>query len=1020
MDTAGKIKNPDIFGEFINRVMCSPSDYMIISEEIKISYEEAYKYVNFISEKIIEATNGERSRIILRLTHSHKIILSILAVLKTGNSYVPTRRDLSAEELMEIACDCNTTVIILDEDEPIDMHRIILSANIDAGMIVPTKDHKVYSTNDEIYVLYTSGSTGKRKGCSITYGNLLYIIENMRVIGQGEIGDVYCFSTPYTFDVSTIEIYSFLYGAKIFVCDTGMYEHFKRFPKLVNEFSITHLAVSPSSLKNMIRSYDNAQWSLMNHSLKCVMVAGEAFKKEIFEEWDKERWSFRLINLYGPTEATVYATMFELQHGDDYTNGIPIGKCLNNCEYTIDKKDGAKIGELILLGAGIANGYINNRQESEHRFLTIDNKKAYKTGDLVSEHNGLVFYHGRNDDQIQINGIRVELGEIETYITAIKEINEAVVLHYKGVLIAIVLLNRGETMDDERLKTMLQQQMPRYMIPNIISFVSEMPLNTSNKIDKKKLLNDFLTQKNTSALDVRDDGVDDVQNKTLKIMRSCLEDKPFLLREKDDFFENGGDSLSAVLLTTELERCFDLKINVDMIYLLRTAEKIAQHIHNNSLGGIKRNPKNIENRCKGVELFSKLIQLNTCIKEYIYETDTMPTSHYDAIDIQNAYYKRNTKLVVSFVFDLENSYSYDQIKRSLVDLLRSNPVLRSKLIMQPNKLIFEEYDIPSKISFPEIYLESEIETVIDYIEKNTANEIYYARYLNGFLSLFVIVQMPDKTKVIGFLDHTIADAHCVSIIKRDIGASLAGKPIGIPKKFEEYCKCIKENNSELEKVSTNWFIGQLRSTVINDRKRAIEEFTIGPTSLVVPRPKESSSSEISVYIAYVIGGLLLKRLSNDSIALKTIIDLRESPESYFYSSIGDYHHSIPLYYKRGMPYEEFRENSRNIITMYTHHYFSPKDAIRFDLMAEKSARLELAEVMHNCSITTINYIGECEEKDLSQFRTEVVAAHDGVLRNHFASNINITAVSCGETLHIFMNRGLTTSSERFNGKTIWD
>ena len=152
---------------------------------------------------------------------------------------------------------------------------------------------------------------------------------------------------------------------------------------------------------------------------------------------------------------------------------------------------------------------------------------------------------------------------------------------------------------------------------------------------------------------------------------------------------------------------------------------------------------------------------------------------------------------------------------------------------------------------------------------------------------------------------------------------------------------------------------------------------------------------------------MLKRLSTDCIAIKTIIDLRESPESYFYSSIGDYHHSIPLYYEKDMPYEVFRENSHNIISMYAHHYFSPKDAMLLDMTAEKSTKVELANVMHNCSITTINYIGECEEENLSQLSEEVATAHDGVLRNHFSANINVTAVSCGETLHIFMSRGLT-------------
>ncbi|MCJ0565716.1 AMP-binding protein, partial [Enterococcus cecorum] len=169
------------------------------------------------------------------------------------------------------------------------------------------------------------------------------------------------------------------------------------------------------------------------------MLAGETFKKDIFVEWKNNNWNFDLWNMYGPTEATVYATAFKLSKDADYPSSIPIGRVLEDVTYFIDKKDDRGIGELVLGGKGISGGYINNDDENNKKFININNKRYYRTGDLFSEDkHGVLYFHGRNDDQVQLNGIRVELGEIESRILGISEVVEAVVLYNQKKLIAFI------------------------------------------------------------------------------------------------------------------------------------------------------------------------------------------------------------------------------------------------------------------------------------------------------------------------------------------------------------------------------------------------------------------------------------------------------------------------------------------------------------------------------------------------------------------------------------------------------
>ena len=469
----------DIYGIFENNVKIYPKQIMIQDENIQLTYEEVYRLVNCYAEKINNVTKGEQTRILLYLNHSYKIIIAILSVLKTGNSYIPIAISKDNNRLKEISKIAQTNIVITDTQFCDEAYKMVkMNDNLEINVqLESVQNHYIYKNEDEIYVLFTSGSTGIPKGVSVTYGNLLYLMKNMISLNKSYKNIKYCFSTAYTFDVSVTEIFSFVYGESTYVYDIAKYENYRNFPETIYQNKITHIAFSPSGFKNMILAFNEKQLRKMNQSIKCLMLAGETFKKDIFVEWKNNNWNFDLWNMYGPTEATVYATAFKLSKDADYPSSIPIGRVLEDVTYFIDKKDDRGIGELVLGGKGISGGYINNDDENNKKFININNKRYYRTGDLFSEDkHGVLYFHGRNDDQVQLNGIRVELGEIESRILGISEVVEAVVLYNQKKLIAFI-----QVRNNIDLQPKLVEILPRYMIPNIIQYVSDFPLNTNNK-----------------------------------------------------------------------------------------------------------------------------------------------------------------------------------------------------------------------------------------------------------------------------------------------------------------------------------------------------------------------------------------------------------------------------------------------------------------------------------------------------------------------------------------------------------
>lgn len=966
-----------------------------------ISFTELHKLSDRLMDEILLLTKGKKTRIILYLNHTYQIIVAILAILKTGNVYIPVSLKANEERKKYIVECCRAELAITDQEFPYTekaINLLNLSTDCDTNK---KREYAKYDLEDETYILFTSGSTGEPKGCAISYGNLLYILNNMQHICPTGPSSAYCFSTPYTFDVSTTEIYGWIGGGKVVVCDTTEYMSYRDFCSIVASHKITHLAISPSGLANMFKMYSKPDLDMLASQLQFVMVAGEEFKKTIYDKWNIENWKFRLFNLYGPTEATVYALYYELEHNSEYENGIPLGGTLSGCEYIIDKSNSDGIGELVLIGDGVALGYINNRDEAKKRFKEINGKRSYRTGDLVSLKDGILFYHGRNDDQIQINGIRVELGEIEANMLALDIITDACVAVSGKKLISYICVKEGENIGVDYIRESLLKIMPRYMIPNYIRIVPFIPLNENRKSDRKKIAFEYeeLLKTQKEEKEHVKTVVLNQDQQVLMLMVNTLCDKFDCtdMSIDDDFFEYGGDSLAAFTLASQLEDYYGICLDIDKIYLYKTAKKISEYIQN-----MNHSHKNNSGMNHTV-LLNKLAELNQQVSEYLYNDSCEITQEYNGLYMQQAYFHNKFQSIISLDFDVGSQFSKAQLSQAIISLLDQNKILYSKLRTVNEHVFFVEYGIRKDIAIPYFEIEADDdETYISFLIKNYSVQIAESRYHNGFLSLFLIAKICQNYHIVGVLDHCVADAGCKSVIKRQLGNFLNQKTCNLTKQFSEYAQEMYQKNT-IASLQDHEYIKCMAQYQCPDREtilNAIENKTCRVDIVNVPI---MSTKEYSILVSYLMAKVVATRLQRN-IAVAINYNCRDCEQYHMMDTVGDLHTVFSFQYTQGMKYEEYHQRAEKVIAYFGENFFQPFQACECNYPMFTAEQTALKDLFVNTRLLKVNFLGQVSQPEIEASEKIIHDVQKSL--NKLLNAIYVTAYANKNTLVLFISKDI--------------
>ncbi len=480
-----------------------------------------------------------------------ELIVTLLGVMKAGGTYVPL--DLALPEARR--------AYMLEQAEA----AAIIGRNVTAGVPVLTPaalrskggvvppaplDH------DGAYICFTSGSTGYPKGIRINQIALASLLGD--TVGRFGIGPGMrmLLNTSIGFDVSLAEICGTLAGGGALAVASNRPLGGERLADALEHLEISHLSITPSLLAS-------ARPRVLPH-LRCIIACGEPCPPELVADWGPGR---RFFNVYGPTEATVYATAALCEAGAEIT----IGTELDHVEaHVLDEElrpvATGELGELCLSGPGVSAGYIGRPEETAERFVQVTigghPLRLYRTGDMVRwDQDGALRFIGRADTQVKMHGMRIELNEIERVVLREAGVAAAAVCLVKDprpALLCFVQAASDELPDLSGLSKRLAEWLPEGAIPSRLQLVADIPLTSSGKKDRQRLVAEHGSRTITRAPEYWRPTTETEQRLALLWQEALGLADP--VGRLDRFPALGGDSLASLILIQLIEEQFGVTV----------------------------------------------------------------------------------------------------------------------------------------------------------------------------------------------------------------------------------------------------------------------------------------------------------------------------------------------------------------------------------------------------------------------------------------------------------------------------
>ncbi|WP_431157711.1 AMP-binding protein [Winogradskyella poriferorum] len=463
-----------------------------------------YTYSNFLEligkqRSLINDISFDDNKVGLVVNDDIFTYASIFALWMSDMAYVPLHPKFPIERNYEIIEQASIkNVLDSSTDSEFDSNMVINSSNLDSFEV--NLNHIINNDNSLAYILFTSGSTGKPKGVQITFKNLDNFVDAFMSTGFKINKNDKCLQCfDLTFDVS---VQSFLvpliHGACIYTVPHNQIKYSYVYG-LLDDHELTFGIFAPSMIRMLEPYFDEINLKKLRY---CILTA-EASPVGLVEKWSHCIPNAKIFNFYGPTEATIYCTSYEYSrtNKNKESNGVlGIGKPFKGIEAIILNEEFQPVpigekGEMYVAGNQITMGYWNNPELNKKVFkeILIDGKKAryYKTGDLcMFDKDNDLLYYGRIDNQVKIQGFRIELGEIEHHSRNSINGKNAIAFTFLGETganeIAICLEDKNP--NKEEILNYLKNKLPHYMVPTKIYHLDSFPLNTSDKVDKKKII----------------------------------------------------------------------------------------------------------------------------------------------------------------------------------------------------------------------------------------------------------------------------------------------------------------------------------------------------------------------------------------------------------------------------------------------------------------------------------------------------------------------------------------------------
>ncbi len=556
----------------------TPDKIALVHSDQSITYKLLQQRSDNLANYIMLDLNVRKAQIGVLCNNSIDMVIAIISILKSGSAYVPLDLNAPQDRKNTIVRDCNIQLILTDVGGD-EIEGVTMIDLRDKRKIISSGDsHYDQNIDNPAYIMYTSGTTNKPKGIPISHTNIVN-----QLIG---LENQFCFKSDFhhvlmanlTFDPSVQQIFlPLLTNGTLHLISKERQIDVIALSNYISSRCLNVFNTVPTVMNNLLINND---LSNLGHKIDIVILAGELFSRRLYKKLIDSHKIREIINIYGPTEATINTTSYLCQ--DNEKGIIPIGTPLPNYEVYI-LNENKKIlpigmpGEIAIAGKGIAKGYLNDPENSAVKFFSskeLNGKILYLTGDLGKwNENGYLEFISRIDRQIKLNGIRIEIEEIENAISSIKEIKEAVVLLKKVTNNDILCCYYVEEQPIEEMQIIeaLRRTLLDVMIPKSFTKIEKIPFTKNGKIDTK-LLPDPLVQTNFMVPS------SSIEKELEEIWKKILEIDSVSVNA--DFFLIGGDSIKSINLLNRINKHFNANFTLPDLVINRTILSFAKKLEN--------------------------------------------------------------------------------------------------------------------------------------------------------------------------------------------------------------------------------------------------------------------------------------------------------------------------------------------------------------------------------------------------------------------------------------------------------
>ncbi|GAA2675585.1 non-ribosomal peptide synthetase [Actinoplanes palleronii] len=545
-----------------------------------LSYRELNRRANRLAHRLIALGVGRDVLVGVSVERSFDLVVAVLAIGKSGGAFVPLDPDLPPARLASMIADTGVQVVVTHaatRDRLSGHDHLLLDVGDAANE--PVYDPGVaVDGEDAMYAIYTSGSTGTPKGVvnvhAAVSNRIAWMDDRFTLGAEGRVLQ----KSPVTFDTSVWELlWALTNGATLVMARPDGHRDPRYLVDLIQREQVTFVDFVPSMLEMFLREPGAVGCTSLRH----IIAGGETLTHSLRRRFAEALPETLIHNLYGPTEAAIGVTSW-LCGDDDEGRSAPIGVPIANARVYVLGPDLDHVplgmpGEIYIAGRPLARGYLNRPALTAQRFVAdpfTPGERMYRTGDRARRRSdGAIEFLGRDDEQVKIRGVRVELGEVEAALLGLHGVEQAVAMvHGDGVDKRLVAYVTGFDPDPVRLRRQMPAVVPAHLVPSAFVAMEAFPVTVNGKVDRRRLPDPGTADRERAHVPP----AGPVEESLAEVWRSLLGvDR---VGRDDNFFALGGHSLLAMQMVNEVRTLMRVELPFRYVFESLTLADLADRV----------------------------------------------------------------------------------------------------------------------------------------------------------------------------------------------------------------------------------------------------------------------------------------------------------------------------------------------------------------------------------------------------------------------------------------------------------